>query len=333
MKVICGLSSVEFRVEHIPLGLQSRETYHPIFDATIDQISRCIATNWPEKLTPTESYLCYLALLKSTGKLNFYLPAIRSTKTDAVIAQNMEYLLRVVSAISAIQTPGLELPSFVLTPETRTLENSHYWLESWQKSIEDFYSGNKAAQLHDRIVTKEMVMERLIKDPSKTPSNYANILADWAELAGEFPQFTVTISGEETTCSAYWKQIIRRCSRAESLFSIDDSDLQELIEHCEDNIDHGSIYSATLMRVLRDARDRKKSYLGLGDLDITSSTYRILSDSDTAERANILAMIDSAPSEKPIESNYPSKIAYLRALFKWQAAQEHAKQIGNGESK
>lgn len=330
MRILCAYSSIEFRVEHISFGLQSRESYHPIFDAKSSKLIEYITTHWPEKTPPIESYLCYIALLRSTDRLAFHVPAIRTNKTDAVIAQNMESLLRTVQNINKIQVPGLQLPSFVISPETRSLENSHFWIEAWNSALSDFYDGHKRSNLHEMIVTKEQVMERFIKDPSKSPSNYANTLADWAALAGSFPVTeTVPYNGEQVTLSEYWKTLIRKCARAEALFSIDDVDLQDLIDHCEDKIDQGSIHTYTLMKVLRDARDRKKTYLGLGDLDISTSTYRILSDSDSAERANILAMIDSAPSDKPIASNYPSKIAFLRAQFKWQASQDYKAQGGN----
>lgn len=330
MRILCALSSIEFRVEHISLGLQSREAYHPIFDAKSPKLITYISENWPEKTTPIDSYLCYLALLRSTEKLAFHVPAIRTIKTDAVIAQNMESLLRTIQNINKIQVPGLQLPSFVISTETRSLDNSHFWIEAWNDALSDFYDGHKRSNLHEMIVTKEQVMERFIKDPSKSPANYANTLADWAALAGSFPiSETVPYNGDSITLSDYWKILIRKCARAEALFSIDDVDLQDLIDHCEDKIDQGSIHTYTLMKVLRDARDRKKTYLGLGDLDITTSSYRILSDSDSAERANILAMIDSAPAEKPIRTNYPSQIAFLRAQFKWQAAQDHKAQGGN----
>lgn len=333
MKAICALSSVEFSIQHVPMGLQSRETWHPVFDASSEQLLDCISKFWPEKLPPIDSYLIYLSLLKSTGKMRFHIPAIRTAKTDSIIAQNMEYLVSVIAQINAIQTPGLELPSFVITTETRGLENSHYWIQSWESSIRDFHDGYQAAMLHDRIITKQQVMERFIKDPSKSPANYANILSEWAALAGGFPVSETLVSGEYIPLSDYWKTLIKRACRNEALFSIDDSDLQELIDHCEENIDHGSIYAFTLMKCLRDARDRKKSYLGLGDIDISTSTYRILGSEDTAERANVLAMIDSAPAAKPIESNYPSKVAYLRAVFRWQAAEQYRKENnGNDDS-
>jgi hypothetical protein len=332
MKILCKFSGLEFAVQHFPFSLESREVAHPVFYIPQPKLISAVAKKFPDNLSPIDSYLGFLAILHSTGKIDWKVPCIYTPEIDKIIAQNMEGLLRTVTIISAIHHPAFQYPGFVITPDTRSLATVKHWIGIWQECIVQFQDGNKKAQLRDRIVRIESVMERFIKDPSKNPANYANQLANWAALAGEFPTGTVPVEGKQVALSEYWKSIIKRAARAEAVFSIDDKDLAELIEHCEEEIDHGSIYAFTLMKVLREAQERKKNFLGLGDFDIRTSTYRILSDADTTERANILAMIDSAPLEKPLESNYPSKVAYLRALYKWKAAQAYAEQTGNGNS-
>lgn len=327
MKILCKYSGVEFQCEHFPFGLDSREYAHPVFAIRQDKLISVIARKYPEQLTPTDSYLGFLALLHSTGKIDWRVPCAYHAETiDAVIAANMLDLLKVVGITSAVTHPAFTMPAFVITPDTRNLATVNHWIGIWKQCYIDFLEGNKRAQLHDRIVRREQAMERLIKDPSKNPANYANQLAEWAALAGEFPTGTVPVDGKQVPLSEYWKSMIRRAARGEAVFSLNDTDLAELIEHCEDAIPHGSIYAHTLMLCLRRAQESKKNFLGLGDFDIRTSTYRILDDSDSAEKANVLAMIDSAPIEKPVESNYPSKIAYLRAHYKWLAAQQHREQ-------
>lgn len=326
MKILCKYSGIQFTVEYFPFSLESREVAHPVFHIPQQKLLSAIAKKYPDGLTPLDSYLGFLAILHSTNRIDWRVPCNYTPSIDSIIANNMESLLRIVGITSAIQHPAWTMPGFVITPDTRNLATVHHWIHVWENCFVEFQDGNKRAQLHDRIVRREQAMERLLKDPSKQPANYANQLAEWAALAGEFPTGTVPVDGKQLPLAEYWKAMIRRAARKEAIFSINDTDLIELIEHCEDAIPHGSIYAHTLMKVLREAQESKKNFLGLGDFDIRTSTYRILDDADTAERANILAMIDSAPLEEPKLSNYPSKIAYLRALYKWKAAQLHAAQ-------
>lgn len=249
--------------------------------------------------------------------------------TDSIVAQNMEPLLRIANILQMVNHPAFVLPSFVISPETASLANIPHWIDIWLDCYKQFQSGNKAAALHDRIVRREQAMERMIKDSTKNPANYATQLAEWASLAGSFPIGDTPVAGKLVSLAEYWKSIIRKAARGEAIFEIDDGDLAELIEHCEDTIaaNHASIYSQKLMVVLRDAAESKRNFLGLNDFDIRTSTYRILSATDTIENANIMAMIDSAPLAQPIETNYPSKIAFLRAQFRWKAAQIHGQQL------
>ena len=332
MKILCKYSGIQFDVSHFPFTLESREIAHPVFAIPQQKLIVALAKKWPDELTPMDSYLGFLSLLHSTGKIDWKVPCIYSPQIDPIIAANMPALIKTVGIISSVTHPAFTYPAFVISPDTRNLATVKHWIELWQSCYIQFQEGNKRAQLHDRIVRREQAMERLIKDPSKNTANYANQLAEWAALAGAFPTGTVPVDGQQISLADYWKGMIRKAARGEAVFTLNDVDLQELIEHCENEIEHGSIYSYTLMKVLRDAQERKRNFLGLGDLDIQTSTYRILSKEDTVERANILAMIDSAPTTKPIESNYPDKVSYLRAMFKWKAWDLYQKQGGDGSN-
>lgn len=328
MKILCKYSSLEFEVAHFPFTLESREVAHPVFAISQNKLIRVLAAKYPDKLTPIDSYLGFLALMNSTDKIDWRVPCYYTSAMDSIIAQNMELLIRTTGVINAITHPAFVYPGFVMTPDTRSLSTVNHWIAILGDCIRQFQDGNKKAQLHDRIVRREQAMERIIKDPAKNPANYANQLAEWASLAGAFPTGTIPVDGVQVSLSDYWKAMIRKAARAEAVFSLNDTDLSELIEHCENEIPHGSIYAFTLMRVLREAADKKKNLLGLGDFDVRSGSFRILEDSDTVERANLMAMVDSAPLERPLEINYPSKIAYLRAMYKWKAAQAVAAQGG-----
>lgn len=127
--------------------------------------------------------------------------------------------------------------------------------------------------------------------------------------------------------SDYWEEIIIKCAKESAIFQIPEADLQELIEHCEDNIvGEGSIHAMALMRHLRRGKAMQQSYLGLGDIDLASATrtsYRILKPTESAEDANIQNMIDIAPISEPVRKNYPDLVSFIKAKARWNIAQNY----------
>ena len=331
--ILCAISGIEYRCQFMPMYLTSRESHHPIFDIPTSRLLQLTPKWLAGELNHTENYLLYLALFNSTGLMDFRVPATVSADTASIIAQNMDRLADIVERIhssgSEKVTNILRLPSFVITPDTKDLTNSPDWITIWNNCYQDYAENYKSSTLLDRIERKETVLERWIKDNSKEVSQYANRLADWAADAGKFDQEAnyevLNEHNKPELMSSYWKRIIVACAKTEAIWEIPDVDLQDLTEHCEEFIYHGSIYAHTLMSLLRAGIARKKNFLDLGDIDIGANgiSFRILDADASVEDANKLSLIDSAPVNKPIESQYPNKLAFLKAKLNWQMAQDY----------
>lgn len=316
-RILCAYSGIEFSCEHIPLYLTAREVAHPIFSLSLSKLIP-LHKKWEAgELTPIDSYLLFLALLDSTDCVEFRVPVHRNQLTDSVVATNLSDLLEVVCKVAKIKSPHFAVPSFVISPETKTLDTVHYWIASWESCIDDFESGYMAGSQRRRLEERETYLEKLIKSGEKETASYASSLAEWASLAGKFPTGLIPTPFGTMSLSDYWKLIIRKCIRVESIFQIPEIDLNDLIEHCEDYIDAGSIYAFALFKLLREGKQKHRSFLGLGDLDIPSGTYKILADDDSVEDANKLMMIQTAPDREPRSVDFPSRISYLKAKAKW----------------
>lgn len=327
MKILCSYSSVEFTVEHFPASLTHREVNHPIFSIPQKKLLPYISKWAAGELTPTDNYLLFLALLNSSDLIEFRVPAVRANDTDSIIAQNMEHLAKVVSRINAVTNPAVVFPRYVISPETKSLHNVKHWIQNWNDCYQDFLDGYKRQESSRDLIVREAALERMIKNPHLPLSAYASKIAEWAAVAGQFPTY-LTISpfnNQKVSMSDYWKEIIQKISREESIFSVPQVDIEDLLEHCEQNISIGTIYSNALFKALRHAIDRQKNFLGLGDMDLFSGKgkYQILSEDDSTESANIKAMIESAPEEEPKLEAYPTRIAYLRAKLRWQMAKKY----------
>lgn len=325
MKILCSLSSVEFSVDHFPGTFYSREFYHPIFDLPQRKLLGYTGKWAAGHLTPTDSYLLFLSLLHSSNLVEWRVPVARTEQTEALVANNMEALIRSVIRLNTVTNPDQVFPHYAISNDTRFLSNVQYWIENWDHCYKEFKAGYRSAHESSALIRRENALSRLIRNPYKSVASYAAELAHWASQAGTFPTFLTTspFSKEpaQIPCADLWKEIIIRCARNEYIFGIPDRDLQELMLHCEDNIPMGSIQSHLLHRVLKDAIGRKRIFLDLGDPDIKTS-YTILENSQSVEDANMKALIDSAPAELPVREHYPSEFQYRRAKLRWEMAQK-----------
>ncbi len=339
MRVMCAYSGIEFNCDHFPGTLSTREVAHPVFylkqKALIDAVPKALAG----EITPTDSYLLYLALFNSTDMVEFRTSAVHTSLTTSIVANNLSRLSRMVTKMNVIGKSKvqeiLSLPSFVISQETATLSNTHEWIALWETNYDDYLTGYKSCTAQERLKQKEIALERLIKNKLKTVASYIVQLANWADVAGQFPvHLTPDENGLQVPLNEYWKKIIVKCSKNNNLiYSIPVRDLEELIQHCEDTVavHDASIFSHTLMAVLRAAQGKQGNLIDLGDIDLSPSgnTFRILDENTSLEDANKLALIASAPTEKPIESNYPSRLAFLRARGNYEMAQEYKQNLAN----
>jgi hypothetical protein len=339
MKILCSHSSLEFNTEFFPGTFYTKEICHPIFYLPQKKLLSYTAKWAGGELTSTDSYLLFLAILKSSDRVEFRTPVFRTPFTDSIIAQNMEFLVRTVIKLNTVVNPSVVFPSFAITPDTKYLSNIKYWIESWHQSYEEFRSGKIKDYDNRALAHREAALQRMIKNPHKPISSYATQIADWACIAGSFPTGLVPspfTKNAEISIDLYWKQLIIKCAKDEAIFSVSNlyrkeiqRDLEDLISHCETNIPIGSgIYSHALFKILRHGLEKQRNFLELGDFDIAETTYQFLESSDSTESANIKAMIDSAPQELPSPKSYPNKISYLRAKNRWDMAQKFKKETG-----
>lgn len=322
MKILCAISGIEFNCDHFPAYLTSREVTHPIFNLSQRKLLSFIPKFSAGELTETDSYLLFVALLASSDLAEFRVPCKRTALTSGIVYNQMEDLTICIGKLNLIKHPSFIAPRIAITPDTASLENIEYWIANWEAAIDEWKDGYASYNQSRDLMMREQALEKLIKAPHRE-IHLATQIADWAEMAGNFPHSITSVNNAPISISAYWKQIIRKCINKDAIFAIPLADLNELIEHCEENIPHGTIYAHTLMEILRSGRDKNKNFLGLGDWDLSSSSiaYKILSDDDSVESANFAAILMSAPTTEPRLTDYPSRFLWLKAKVKWDMVQ------------
>jgi hypothetical protein len=326
MKLLCSKSGILFSTQYFPYTDNTGISCHPCFAIPQHKLL-AMASKWAKReFTSADSYLYFLSLLNSTSLVEFRVPCKVTSSTESIIESNMEDMIQLIGRMNLITHPHMVFSSIAISPENNTLENVKYWIALWQSQIDDFASGYASLYAERDMQRREAALEKLIKSSYKE-SVLAASIASWAEIAGVFPTFSVTTQFGEMTCAEYWKLIIRKCINKESIFQIPPKDITEVIEHCETEIEHGSIYAHTLMSILRSGLEKNKSFLGLGDWDIESSSlsYLIVEGEDSVEVANFKLLESSAPSTEPRMTEYPSRFEYLKAKMKWELSQSQRK--------
>ena len=337
-KILCALSGLEFTVQHMPksLKLTARESYHPMFDCTYKQL-RTLTDSWSrDELEPEESYLLYLALFNSTGLVEFRVPAKVTSLTNSIVAVCMPKLVHIVDKIyhAGIEKSKtiLSMPSYVISPDTCDLSNTKYWIANWNTCYSEYLDGYQKQAERNELITIEHALERKIKDATVDISSYAAQLANWASLAGNFAAIDCIVADgfnndKPIELSKYWKRIIVACAQKKNIFDINKADLNELIEYLENETDviESGIYGYTLLALLRSVEDVKTKFFNLGDIDVgaNGTVYKILDANESVEDANKIVIINSAPLFEPRITDYPNRLAYVKAKLAFEMAQKY----------
>jgi len=220
-----------------------------------------------------------------------------------------------------------------LTPRQVNNRLKIWNLELWQNAHLDYLDGYKSSLHLQKIADKESRLEALIKDKSKDISSYAVQLANWAYDVAGFAELNYHVADganndKPILLADYWKRIIVDCAKRTNIYDIHSGDLSELIDYLEDNIEVASsgIFGHTVLSLLNSARKSKEDFFAFGDISITTkgTVYKILDADASVEDANKIVLIQSAPTTEPKESEYPNKLAYLKARTRWDMARRHA---------
>lgn len=304
MQIECRYSGITFNVENFAnLRLKG---VHPLFTTgTKHLLSR--AGDWSAgKLNEKESRLLFLALLNNTDLVEF---RVTATPEHSTVQKNMESLLRFISWQCGITNPAFVLPRFVVSRETADLSNVKHWIAAWYDARKDFEEGYHTQSELSKARNRELALERLIKNSQKKIDDYSGILATWAMDAGNVPG----------ALREYWTSLFKM--KGVAVYSAKKIDLEEMREHFEHCLEHGSIFAAATMRHVRllEAKSKAGINFGLGIPDaeferadfMNQDNFVIIEDSvETDNKARVAA---TAPNEMPVEKDYTSRVAFLKA--------------------
>lgn len=318
MKVTCRYSGVEFKTQGF--GPYSVTSHHPLFDLPL---SRLIADIYPlyqrGNLPEPETRIFYAAILKKTGLVIFDHHIAPSLQT---IHNTTQKLLETLSWTDKAST--FKLPQYRVTAETCTLRNIKTWIREWEAAKLNWLERQNDALERTAFNIREDILKKLIRNGYKSADQYAGRLGRWAVEASNAPNYLRDL----------WVKIFKL--KEPEVYSFRPMDIKELLEHLEENLD--AVNNLTARAAIHHIRNiERKNRLGiayeLDDEDEEVAKLIIQKDGSTPfvllspyERALKEAMLN-APTEKPEQQNFATKVAYLLALARWNAAQSFATKI------
>lgn len=316
-QIICGISGIKFRCEHIPMLLSRREMNHPIFHLPQRKLLELYKTYASNQLTETDAYLLFLALLHSTDVVVFSSPVLYTSVTPNIIAANIGQLVSSIWNTNAITHPGFKQPGFYVDSSTQDLSNISMWIKAWQSNIIRFKEGIVSERQEAALKEVTSKLERLILSPETVDTKLAAAVATWADKAAAFP----------VASRDYWKSVIRRCYNISSMFSVPRKDILEIRSYCEENLEVGSIYFNTLMKTLKTGLRNHYDFLGMEDLDSPGYVFVDSPSSSSKEQEILAAIAATAPTSPPVASDYPSKLAFVKARLAYKTSQRMLKEL------
>lgn len=249
MKVICAISGLTLTVSHLPGTLRNTGWYHPIFSLPQRKLLGYYSLSARQELTPECEYLTFLALLHSTGAVDWTCPATFTPESLLIVRANIAQLLQAIELTNVIteRFPSFSQPRLRFTPSIADLSTIHLYIRSWRENIESYRESYASFKQKRELGELEQKLRVTFSDRSR-----AALIAEWAATISSFPEST----------AEYWKRIIRACENDDKIFLIPRSDIATLKDYCCENIPCDSLHWHTLIELLNSGIQRQINYLG-----------------------------------------------------------------------
>lgn len=339
MKLICPLTNVSYGTS---IGYGHGRAPHPVFYIPLKSlIQQHLHPYYERQLSNVEIHLFGCALLHK-------LPVIWEVPLDeAKCAKVWPQVIEKLSALCMrLDTRRIEeMPQYHITKDNNTLHNLRYYIESIDDTIEELEGDGDYRNTYIQRNAENTITRMLLQCLNKSEKKHAlpKLMADWALEIGRFPTDNVTLLHNDNSTTKvpmceHWHGIIMRIFGTNDpvdilTTEITAGDIEELIEHCETNIEVGTIIANALLRKLRDAKevlDEFRSPASVRNIKIAETrdadALAILLSEENGPQGFKSVRINesaettptSAPTSEPLRKDYPSMGAYLAAKIKWQ---------------
>lgn len=334
MKLTCPKSGIRFTVS---CGFGSAKAIHPIFQLSLEKL---LVSNYPAflcgKLDRTDLHLFGTVLLDILPIDRWSTPLSAPEVTNTIWYQTIPKMVQLCSRL--YDREFKRLPKFRINKDTNNLKGLPDYLMALEacldkRSFSPVEDAREQAhkQTTDKIYKILRDTEATIKNRRKLPK----LIAQYASIAGDFPQSNCQWQGQTITIREFWKSLIELAFDPDNLKVIklletkSDgrpailSDYDELLEWCETKIPFGNIHYDTLQQKLKDTIAILEEFSPqVQEIDSDKLKEEIKESNTYINGHNGKDLIEPLrlPSKEPKRSEFTSNLAYIKAKIKWSNA-------------
>lgn len=323
MQCYCKLSGIEFQVSTFT-HKASIQSVHPIFYATDRQLYNREADFYLGRLNADEKRLLFCAMLKSTNLVEFTTTATPSTD---LVNKQMEWLFKFFNWKMDTIFQNAHFPRYIIRAKNANLANIGEYLRELNAFANPEYYRRAIRRRRDSLVTKEAALERLIKSNVLRRSvDFRTNMANWFLDAVDAPEH---VHDE-------WRRLMMYDYDDFKLYKEDSDKLESILLWAEDKLEHGTIYSNTILAHLRELVvanvNGVEYFLGLHKQSGKLANGEDFMIVDEIEQANIEAITASAPALEPKREDFLDKHQYFIALAKYKLAAAQRTKIASSRA-
>lgn len=319
----CAISNLKLATSYLNIPNNSKlipklTLAHPIFYSPLQNLENLYTLFIEESLDLTDSYLLFLAYLNQLDlriETSLSLELTNTAHAKWVTQLIQANIAQLRSAVHITLATKLRQPAYVIRQDNTMLENIADYINSLHDNIA-YYSQSKADIAKQETLTSLSNQLSVATITLKQNANYANIVANWAALAADFPE-----AKQDT-----WKRIIRSAFSKTKMHTFPLKEVKEVYEHCEATIEVGALHRQELMRILDTAVTNHIDYLGLGyevrDFKIVPTLASLVPTKPSEEetKKTLEGLISNAPVTEPKRDNYPDELSYSKAKIAYMLA-------------
>lgn len=318
MKLYCPRSAISYTCN---VGYGHGTVIHPTFAIPIKALIKANLAPFVEnKLTPEQIHLFGCALLAK-------LPVI--WEAPLRLDQWADSWLGIIENLATVamrydDRNRENLPRFRITKETAQPQPIRAYISEFNRAITSLKesSAYESSFIKDRAEEAILRILRLSLGNTRESNKLPTLISQWAATVGNFPRTEIPIndSGLRMSLREYWKGIIEQIFQAKSPLevlgdNVELEDIKELLEHCEQNIEVGTLHSLVLLKKLRTCAEVLQEF----------RPRKVVTRDSGGIVSNLLE--DSAPEKEyqegePKASDYRSIAAYLAAKKQWSVQHE-----------
>lgn len=320
MKTICQFTSLPLEVPFLssPTRIQF---YHPIFTLSLKSLLGIYA-QWKDKPVSqspeADVILLTAAFLKASGHCTFQ-SAINLQSPDLAqrLHQSIESLVStaILVATKSPKDEDSEIPHFIISKDTASLETLPNWISLWQESLHAMaQTPEHKLGLAARARLESRLSYYIIHQ--KENAIYIGLLCDWLTEAADLPtEIQIQNPFTKLTCSlaSYWCDLLSRAIKGKEIFSLPLNDIQEFYDHCIENLDDvGSSFAHAALSALRKVIHTQTQGFGIDTTFVImpqTTEQKIVNDATQSLLKAIASKYDSKPERK----DFTSQSDYLRA--------------------